>query len=282
MKEDWRYKSEGRTESVRPSGRPARERKAIALEARLRDCMNVLTLGVRPNFTDYSPEERQLVRKAKRIYYPTAFYADLFDAMGKEIFPSYHTYKFAQDKIKQTAAFQLLGVPHPRTRVFYGKRQKEKILDCFSYPFVAKVARGSAMGRGVFLIEDKRDLESYLSMGGPAYVQEYLPIDRDMRIVVVGKKVVHAYWRVSASGQFRSNVAAGAKILFEEVPDEALKLALEAAGACGWNDVGIDVCLWDGVYYVLEGNMKYGKEGFRQAGIDYAAMMEKMIENGDI
>ena len=100
-------------------------KKVIALEARLRNCKNVLTLGVRPNFSDYSPREAELIRKADKIYYPTAFYADLFDAMGKATFPSYHTYKCAQDKIKQTALFDLLNLPHPRTRVFYGKRQKK-------------------------------------------------------------------------------------------------------------------------------------------------------------
>ena len=45
---------------------------------------------------------------------------------------------------------------------------------------------------------------------------------------------------------------------------------------------GIDVCRHDGRYYALEANMKYGKEGFRAAGIDYIGMMEKMIENGEI
>jgi ribosomal protein S6--L-glutamate ligase len=33
---------------------------------------------------------------------------------------------------------------------------------------------------------------------------------------------------------------------------------------------------------VLEANMKYGKEGFRRAGIDYFKMMEEMIDNGAI
>jgi hypothetical protein len=28
--------------------------------------------------------------------------------------------------------------------------------------------------------------------------------------------------------------------------------------------------------------MKYGKEGFRQAGIDYLKLMETLIENGEI
>ena len=77
----------------------------IALEARLRECVNVLTLGLRPNFSDYTCHEADLIRSAEKIYYPTAFYADLFDTMGKKTFPSYHTYKFAQDKIKQSALF---------------------------------------------------------------------------------------------------------------------------------------------------------------------------------
>ena len=99
--------------------------KAIALEAHLRDCKNVITLGVRPNFSDYDEREIGLIRNAKKIYYPSAFYADMFDAIGKPTFPGYHNYKCVQDKIKQTAMFELLEIPHPRTRVYYGKRQND-------------------------------------------------------------------------------------------------------------------------------------------------------------
>jgi len=66
------------------------------------------------------------------------------------------------------------------------------------------------------------------------------------------------------------------------VPDAALKLALHTAQACGWNDVGIDICQFDGGFYVLEANMKYGREGFRKAGIDYTHLMEMMIERHEI
>ena len=281
MKSDCRFRSDGRAEGARPFSR-SEKKPAIALEARLRDCGNVRTLGVRPNFSDYSPEEVRLIMEADKIYYPSTFYADMLEAMGRRIFPSSSNYRFAQDKIKQTAVFQMLNISHPRTRVFYGKRQKQKILDWFSYPFVAKVARGSAMGRGVFLVRSDEDLESYLSLGGPAYIQQYLPIDRDMRIVVIGDRVAHAYWRIAATGQFKSNVAAGGRVSFRQIPDGALEFALGVARACGWNDVGMDVCLCDGRFYVIEGNMKYGREGFRQAGIDFSRMMEAMIENGDI
>jgi ribosomal protein S6--L-glutamate ligase len=37
-----------------------------------------------------------------------------------------------------------------------------------------------------------------------------------------------------------------------------------------------------GRYYVLEGNMKYGRQGFRQAGIDYTQLMSQLIQQGEI
>jgi len=257
-------------------------RTVIALEARLRACKNVITLGVRPNFSDYSPQHARMILDAPVVYYPTGFYADLFDSMGKVTFPSYHNYKCVQDKIKQTALLNMLDIPHPRTRVFYGKRQKSKIMDYFDFPLIGKIPRGSALGRGVYLIHTQKELREYCDRNRVAYIQEYLPIDRDMRVVVIGGQVVHAYWRKSPEGDFRTNVYCGGQILLDEVPAGAVDLAQKTARCCKWNDVGIDVCLHDGCFYVIEANMKYGKEGFRQAGIDYIALMEKLIENGAI
>ena len=257
-------------------------RTVIALEARLRNCKNVRTLGIRPNFSDYSPQEAELIRMADKIYYPTAFYADIFDAMGKTTFPSYHTYSFVQDKIKQTALFDLLDLPHPRTRVFYGNRQKKSIPDHFTFPFIAKIPRGSAQGSGVYLIHNEKQLRNYLELTSPAYIQEYLPIDRDIRVVVIGRRIVHAYWRIAPPDEFRSNVAVGGQISLKAVPDEARDLALKVARTCCWDDVGIDICEHRGRFYVLEANMKYGKQGFREAGLDYDQLMETMIENEEI
>lgn len=254
----------------------------VALEGRIRECPLVRTLGVRPNLGDYSEEERGLINSADKIYYPSSFYAGLFDTIGKKTFPSYHTYHYAQDKILQTALFNLAGINHPRTRTFYGKRQRETILDYFELPLIAKVARGSALGRGVFLIRSARELEQYCRYHKPAYIQEYLPIDRDIRVIVIGSKVVHAYWRVAKKGEFRTNLAAGGMVDLSRVPDEARAFALETARRCRWDDVGLDLCMHGGRYYVLEGNMKYGKQGLLQAGIDYPKLVCDLIQRGEI
>ena len=133
-------------------------------------------------------------------------------------------------------------------------------------------------GRGVYLVQNHDDLLSYCNLSTVAYIQEYLPSDRDMRIVIIGKEVVHAYWRIAPKGEFRSNVAVGATISLDPVPQKALDLAFDTARKCQWDDVGIDIVEHDGKLYVLEANMKYGREGFRQAGIDYTKLMENMIE----
>jgi len=256
--------------------------KIVAIEARLRNCKNVVTLGVRPNYSDYSDYEKRLIQNAPKIYYPSAFYADLFDAMGKKTFPSYHTYKCVQDKIKQTALFDLLSIPHPFTRVFFGNRKYKTIIHYFKFPFIGKIPRGSALGRGVYLITNEEELMQYCQETHVAYIQEFLPVDRDMRIVIIGRQVALAYWREAPPGEFRTNIAIGGRVSLDPVPQDAIDLALFTARKCRWDDVGIDIIQHHNSYYVLEANMKYGKAGFRAAGIDYIKLIEQMIENGEI
>ena len=258
------------------------DKKRIALEGRLRHCKRVITLGVLTNLSDYEDWQVELIRKANVVCYPTAFYADIFDTMGKRTFPSYHTYKYAQDKIKQTALFNLLQIPHPRTRVFYGNYQKSKILDHFQFPFVAKIPRGSALGRGIYLVRNEAELATYNRLTRAAYIQEYLAVDRTLRVVVVQGRSIHAYWRIARPGEFRANVSQGATIRFDHIPEEAVALALNTARICQLDDVGLDICYGNGRYLVLEANMKYGKEGFRQAGLDFYKVIDHMIENEEI
>ena len=52
--------------------------KFVAIEGRLKKCKNVITLGAKPNFFDYTADEQQLIRKADTIYYPSLFYPHRF------------------------------------------------------------------------------------------------------------------------------------------------------------------------------------------------------------
>jgi ribosomal protein S6--L-glutamate ligase len=253
----------------------------VAIGRRLARFPWITTLGLKPNLDDYPAAHMALLRRAQSIYYPTNAFAEMFHGQGKRIFPSLESHLYDGDKIKQTTLFKVLGLPHPRTRVFYG-RQRQEILSHFSYPFVAKKARGSARGQGVYLIKGPEDLEAYLARHQPAYIQEYLSIAGDVRVVVINFQPVCAYWRLPPAGEFRSNLAQGARVEFAGVPKAAVELAVEAARLANLDEVGLDVALPDGRPCLLEFNVKYGHQGPRQQGIDVAALVANKILAGEL
>jgi len=253
----------------------------IALGKRLRHCSVIHSLGVKIDPDFYPRKHLELLQKSSIIYYPTHHYEDVLTALGKRIFPRNY-YHYLGNKIKQTELFTILGIPHPRTQIYYGRNRKQKILQDFDFPFVAKIPVGSSQGKGVYLIRNEHDLDSYLEQTRPAYIQEYLAFDRDLRIVVIGRQIVHAYWRIGKENDFRHNVSQGAEISFENIPVEALEFALYVAGKCGFDEVGLDICRVDNRFYVLEANMVYGLVGFRLANKDIHASLSKLAEKGII
>ncbi len=253
----------------------------IALGSRLRGVPEILTLGVRPNFLDYSPEEKSLILDAEIILYPTLNYAQFLCTMGKRIFPSLETYLYADEKIKQTTLFYMLGIPHPRTRIFYHLHHND-IQKEFAFPFVAKLARLSAQGRGVFKINNPEELQEYLKLTKIAYVQEYLDHERDLRLVLINYQPVIAYWRVKGPDNFRANVFQGGRIDFRRIPPEGIRVAQECAKKCKFDDVGMDLIRSGGKWYVIEANMKYGRKGLKIKGLDLKEILRQKLLSGDI
>lgn len=241
----------------------------------------VLTLGVKPNFTDYSEEERGLIASAAMILYPTANYAQFFTTLGKPFFPSLETCLYADEKIKQSTLFSMLGIPHPRTRFYYHLHHRD-ILGDFSFPFVAKLPRASSRGRGVYKIENPEQLNAYLRLTPIAYIQEYLPHDRDLRVILVNYEPILSYWRQRDPSNFRANLHQGGTPLFFEIPYDALSLAQDTALRCKFNDVGLDLIQCRGKWYVIEANMEYGREGLRMKGMNLKEILREKLLSGEL
>jgi len=253
----------------------------IALGSRLKGVPEILTLGAKPNYFDYSVQERNLILGAEIILYPTLNYAQFLTTMEKKIFPSLETYLYADEKIKQTTLFHMLEIPHPRTRVYYHLHHNDIIKE-FSFPFVAKLARRSAQGRGVFKIHNSEELKSYLRLTSIAYIQEYLPHDRDLRVVLIKYHPVLAYWRIRSPDNFRTNLSQGGKISFDDIPIEGVRLAQNSARKCKFDDVGLDLINSRGTWSVIEANMKYGRKGLKMMGLDLKEIMRQKLLSGEI
>jgi ribosomal protein S6--L-glutamate ligase len=247
----------------------------ISLGKRLRKSP-IRCLGVKPNWGDYPEEVREAILSAEKICYPGPVYGEIFQAAGLDVFPRNY-YRFLGNKIAQTNLFNLLDISHPRTGIYYGRDLLKRIESDFPYPLIAKTPFGSSRGLGVFLIRRPEDLSEYLETHNPAYIQEYLPIDRDLRAVVIGARLVHAYWRIHGDGEFRNNVARGGTISFENIPGAALDFALQTAVKCGFDEVGLDICEHADKYFVLEANMVYGQEGFRKKNLDIYQLIANLF-----
>ncbi|MEM5786542.1 MAG: hypothetical protein AAGU11_04440 [Syntrophobacteraceae bacterium] len=254
--------------------------KLVSLGKRLRKS-SIACFGISPNWSDYPEEVRESITAAEKIYYPGPTYESILTASGKAIFPRNY-YPLLGNKIIQTELFQLLDVPHPRTRIYYGKEPSARILHDFGYPFVAKIPVGSSQGKGVFLITARAGLAEYLASNNPAYIQEFYPIERDLRVVLIGGRIVNAYWRIHRDGDFRNNVSQGGTIDFEDIPEAALDFARSVALRCGFDEVGLDICEYEGTYWVLEANMVFGLEGFREKGLDIHEILANLAEEGAI
>ena len=255
-------------------------RLRVAIGEQLRNCKEVITLGVRPQLSDYTAQERKLLLAADIIFYPTVRFVDIFGGVGKETFPSVNCYRFLGDKLKQTALFGLLKVPHPRTRAYYGDTQKERIAADFPFPLVGKRACRSSRGRYVFLIRDQNELSWYNKNFNPAFIQEYVAGERELRVSVLNYRLVYGCWWVASN--FPYAVPFGSPLPEEGLPPEAVSLAKRIACSAKFSDVGVDM-LFDGRRFrVLELNFRYGSKGWPGGCLGRLQAVEAMIGRGEL
>ncbi|MCK0470637.1 RimK family alpha-L-glutamate ligase [Halalkalibacter sp. APA_J-10(15)] len=226
-------------------------------------------------------EERDKIAAADICLFPENWQVNaLVYGMKKKIFPSIQSIQLGFNKIEVTRGLWSVVPNHvPKTLILGNNHDNiNRVLTEFSFPFVAKEIR-SSMGKGVFLIESHKQFNEYAEENDYLYIQEYLPIDRDLRICVVGNEVVTAYWRINERNSFRSNVAQGAKISFDHIPEKAIELVRHTANLLGVDHAGFDLVEVDDSYYFLEFNTLFGNHGFQQRGISVEDCIYRYISN---
>jgi ribosomal protein S6--L-glutamate ligase len=238
-----------------------------------------------PGVKSLKPEEwfraKEDVKAADWILFPEYWQVNpLVYAWKKRIFPSVSSFHLGHDKVEMTRAFESVCQAHvPLTRIMPAAEYAEqRILDEFSFPLVAKEVRNS-MGRGVHLIHNRRELRQYIASNPVLYVQEYLPITRDLRVVVVGNRAVATYWRQAADGRFHNNVAQGATVSFDGVPDAAVSLVEGVANELGIDHAGFDVAEVDGWFYLFEFNVRFGTQALHSRGIRVGPLILRVLRD---
>jgi len=181
----------------------------VALAPFLSACPAVVTLGIRSTIDGYSEEERRLLRHARKVFFPTPRFVDVFQAAERPTFPGAASYRYQLSRLNQQLLFQYLGWPHPRSRIYFGERQKERILCDFNLPFLAMSPH--LPSAPVQLVEDAGMLEDCAVGHHPVIIQEYIRWDERVRLLCVNYECLGAQ-RCASDGR-RS-------VCFDPVPVE--------------------------------------------------------------
>ena len=203
------------------------------------------------------------IRQADGVLFPEYWQVNqLLFGLKKRIFPSLPSYLIGYDKVEMTRCFQLLAPANvPETLILANTPEAaERVWLEMSLPLVAKIPR-SSMGEGVFLIEEKMQWRAYLEKTPVIYAQQYLPIDRDLRVVWIGRQVVGGYWRIQAQQGFYNNIARGGEIVQGVLPAPAIELVERLALTLGIDCGGFDIAMVGNHPFIFEYNRLFGSQG---------------------
>ena len=160
-------------------------------------CPGLITLGVRASMADYTPRERKVLLSARLIFFPTPRFACILEAAGKETFPSAFAYHVRKSRLAQEVLFQFLKCPHPRTRIYYG-RKKSGITDDFPSPFLAM---GPFVSRDARLVRSACDLPTLSGLYNPLIIQEIVEYEERFHLVFVNYECAGILKRIPGGGQ---------------------------------------------------------------------------------
>jgi RimK family alpha-L-glutamate ligase len=190
---------------------------------------------------------------------PGLWALDRLEALGVTVLNGRRTLVAAHDKLATANAMFTAGVPHPRTVHVAPWLELPELTP----PLVIKPRFGS-WGDDVIRCDTDEEIDAALRLvhtrpwfaatGAIAQKLVY-PRGYDLRIVVAAGQVVGAVKRVAAAGEWRTNVALGARREPTHPPAAACAIAVAAAHAIGGDLVGVDLLPADvGTWVVLEVN----------------------------
>ena len=206
-------------------------------------------------------------------------YLDLLsrlEKIGMCMVNSRETIEISSDKYRTYVKLQDFGLTQPKTVLIPNEKtwkQAVEVLDT-KFPIIMKTLEGSK-GVGVLFIESERQIESLIQLlysqndDVDLLIQEYIKTDGDIRVIVLGGKIIASMKRDVIEDDFRSNVSQGAKVKEYDLTDVEIEHCLLAAKAIDGSWTAVDFIPSKNPKkdppYILEVNHSPGTEGIEKA-----------------
>lgn len=179
--------------------------------------------------------------------------AMFLESLGIPVYNSADSIANCDDKSKTHLILQRNHIPMPKTVLAPMTYQNigytnlnflETVMEELVFPMVVKECFGS-FGAQVYLAQTREDLVQLVSAIGakPMLFQEFIKESsgRDIRLQVVGDKVVASMYRYSEHGDFRANISNGGKMKPYKPTPEEIVLAVSCCKLLNLTYGGVDL-----------------------------------------
>jgi hypothetical protein len=148
-------------------------------------------------------------------------------------------------------------LPIPKTYIYYNRPNADKFLQKTQYPKIVKKSYGPSNYGGYFV----HKVDSYQEARAlfdekkyhPMYFQDFVPMEADIRVMLIGHKPVCAFWRRAPEGEWLTNTSQGGSMDYNNVPKSVLDLAVRVSKAAKAEYWACDVAYGrDGKVRILE------------------------------
>ena len=191
----------------------------------------------------------------------------------------------ARNKVRTLQIMARKGIPIPETLFSINPDDIEEQIELLGgVPVIIKLQEGT-QGLGVILAETKKSaksiIDTFYKMDTSILLQKYIEESNgeDIRIFVVGNKIVASIKRTSAMGEFRSNVHRGGGAESIQPSDKEQYIALNAAKHLGLGVAGVDIIRSKKGPLLIEVNASPGLQGIEAAtGVNVAKEIIHFVE----
>jgi len=221
---------------------------------------------------------------ASVTFYGTAVVRQ-FEMMGVYAVNNSDSIIRSRDKLRSLQLLSKEGIGLPVTAFAHSPDDTKDLINIVGGPPLIVKLLESTQGKGVVISETVKAAESTIEAfrGLNAYflVQEFVKEagGSDIRCFVVGDRVVASMMRISAEGEFRSNLHKGGTAQAVKITPEERAVAVRASKIMGLGISGVDILRSNHGPVIMEVNSSPGLEGIEKAtSKDIAGKIYEFIE----
>ncbi|MBR9681905.1 MAG: RimK family alpha-L-glutamate ligase [Candidatus Altiarchaeota archaeon] len=175
----------------------------------------------------------------------------------------------SHNKFLTLLLLQERDIPVPETYMAVKRETLEHALEKLDYPLVMKLIYGSK-GAGVMFADSKQSAVSVMDalerFNEPIFVEEFIKNKgEDVRLYIVGGRVISSMKRVAKEGEMRSNIGIGGVGEKYEPTHEEKRMALKSAKVLEMDICGIDIMHGPNGPVVIEANVNAQFQGLEKA-----------------